>query len=141
MAPNRRGEKGNFPFRTQRLSCENGQWYFQTREGVLNGPYRDMNEAKKALAVFVAEKIHESAEVRHEAIRDASGVDDDMKHMVEELLGFFHSRGETGMAAAMAWAHNRIAELKQDWSGKATQKERIEILFFAMDQDQHFAHR
>ncbi|MDN5849892.1 MAG: DUF6316 family protein [Nitrococcus sp.] len=45
----RRGEKGTIPHRNGRFHCINQQWFFSTREQRLVGPYRDQDEAEKAL--------------------------------------------------------------------------------------------
>jgi len=56
-------------FRSQRIFCTNGQWYFATREGE-RGPYGTRSRAEGALAMFVNEKV--------------------------ELDGFQRSRGKAG---------------------------------------------
>lgn len=141
MGPKRHGEEASYPFRSQRLCCENGQWYFHTREGTLCGPYRDQAQAKKELAIFVAQKIGERPAGQSAASGGVVAIEEELRHMVEELIGFFRSRNEAGVSASLAWAHKRIAELRQDWQGRSTQRERIDILFYAMDQEAHFAHR
>lgn len=141
MSLNRRGEQGNFPFRSQRLCCENGEWYFHTREGTLNGPFADRQEAEKALAVFVAQKILEASANEQEDAEQVVEIEDGLRERVEELLGFFRSQSSAGLSAALAWAHNRISELRRDSPGTSIHKNRIDILLFAMDQDQRFAHR
>ena len=141
MGLNRRGEQGNFPFRSQRLCCENGEWHFHTREGNLNGPFADRQEAEKALAVFVAQKILEASANEQEDAEKVVEIEGGLRERVEELLGFFRSCRSAGLNAALAWAHNRISELRKDSPGTAIHRDRIDILLFAMDQDQHFAHR
>lgn len=138
---NRSGEQGRFPFRSERFYQENGQWYFQTREGTLIGPFKDMAEARKALAVFVAERIQES-QTQNDASGDrAIDADEGFQSMVAELVEFFRSRSDSGEIAALAWARNRIAKLRGDHDRSSSQVERIDILLYVMDQDQHFAHR
>lgn len=141
MALKRRGEESGYPFRSQRLSCENGKWYFHTREGTPFGPFRDQAQAKNELAVFVAQKIGELPAEQLAASAGVVVIEEELRHMVQELLGFFGSRNEAGVSASLAWAHSRIAELRQDWQGRPTQRERIDILFYAMDLEAHFAHR
>lgn len=138
---NRDGEQGHFPFRSERLCQENGRWYFNTREGSLEGPFRTQAEARRALAVFVAAKMHASLNQQTESSDHTVDTGDDFQHMVEELLGFLRLRSESGVAASLAWAHTRIAELKADREGTSCQRERIDILMYVMDHDQHFAHR
>ena len=138
---NRSGEQGNFPFRSERICQENGQWYFHTREGSLIGPFKDVAETKKALAVFVAEMIQRSRTEKGKSSDPAIDCGEGFQHMVEELLEFFRSRSESGETAALAWARNRIDKLKGDRDGSSSQKERIDVLLYAMDQDQRFAYR
>ena len=40
-------------FRSDRMVCENGNWYFTTREGLMQGPFADKLEAQKALAEYI----------------------------------------------------------------------------------------
>lgn len=138
---NRSGEQGNFPFRSERICQENGQWYFHTREGKLVGPFRDIAETKKALAVFVAKMMQGSLVEKVKSSESPIDKGEGLQHMLEELLEFFRSRNESGEAAALAWARNRIAILKGDRDGSASQKERIDVLLYAMNQDQRFAYR
>ena len=141
MNSTRHGEQGHYPFRSERVCCENGRWYFNTREGTLMGPYHDQVEAKKALAVFVAEKIQESGIQHIDADDGLIDAPTDIQHMVEELLGFFRSRSESGLMAALAWAHTRIDDLRSSRDATSSQKERIDILYYAMDQDPRFSYR
>ena len=62
----------------------------------------------------------------------AIGAQDDIQFMVEELAQFYRSRSDGGDTVALAWANNRIAELRRDWK-IARQKERIDILYYAMN--------
>jgi hypothetical protein len=43
-------------FRSQRIFCTNGQWYFATREGE-HGPFGSRARAEAALARFVNDKV------------------------------------------------------------------------------------
>ena len=43
-------------FRSQRIFCTNGQWYFATREGE-RGPFGSRSRAEAALSSFVNEKV------------------------------------------------------------------------------------
>lgn len=138
---NRIGEQGNFPFRSERICQENGQWYFHTLEGKLVGPLRDMAETRKALAVFVAEMMQGSLTEKVNSSESLIDKVEGFQHMLEELLEFFRSRNESGEAAALAWARNRISKLKGDRDGSASQKEQIDVLLYAMNQNQRFAYR
>lgn len=50
---NRQGEQGSVPPRRKRLFMKNKQWYFMTRNGLEHGPYQNLTEAKKELALFL----------------------------------------------------------------------------------------
>ena len=136
----RLGEEQNYPFRSQRLSSENGEWFFNTREGTLSGPYRDPVEAKQALAVFLAQAVHALPSHQRKPISEIVGVQDNVQHLVEELTGFFQARDEVSDIAALAWASNRIGELRKDWEIER-QKERIDILSYVMDQNEYSTKR
>ena len=41
-------------FRTERMFMEGGQWYFHTREGTIEGPFRDMVEASTRLDSYIS---------------------------------------------------------------------------------------
>ena len=43
-------------FRSQRIFCTNGQWYFATREAE-HGPFGSRSRAEAALCRFVIEKV------------------------------------------------------------------------------------
>jgi len=50
---NRQGERGTVPNRRKRVFMKNKQWYFLTRNGLEHGPYQNLTEAKKELALFL----------------------------------------------------------------------------------------
>ena len=138
MVLRRSGEKGKYPFRNQRLCCENGKWYFQTREGTLIGPCDDRGEARQLLAVFLAKAIRSLPEQQDAMNSEPAGAQDGVQDLVEELLEYYRIRHEGGDTAAHEWAVNRIAELGNEQQMKK-QKERIDILYFVMDRDQRSA--
>ncbi|MGD8430382.1 MAG: DUF6316 family protein [Ectothiorhodospiraceae bacterium] len=45
----RKGESGHVPFRNGRFHCIDNKWFFSTRGSALHGPYRDQDEAERAL--------------------------------------------------------------------------------------------
>ena len=49
----REGESGTIPFRTGRFFSQNGAWYFMTREGRAEGPYREKLDAELAAEMYV----------------------------------------------------------------------------------------
>ena len=87
----RHGEESHTPFRNQRLYSENGQWYFDTREGKQFGPYKDKNEAGKALAIFRAQSVHNQNTDRTNKNDPHHGVQDGIESLVEELFFFYTS--------------------------------------------------
>lgn len=50
---NRQGEQGVVPHRRKRLFMKHTRWYFMTRNGPENGPYQNLTEAKRELALFL----------------------------------------------------------------------------------------
>lgn len=40
-------------FRSERIACQNGFYYFNTREGTLEGPYRSRDQAEVAVAFYI----------------------------------------------------------------------------------------
>ena len=68
-------------FRSERLFCCNGQWFFTTREGAL-GPYRNRDQAEVALGRFICEKV----DLRHfQDAREAEVIDLD-RWTIEERV-------------------------------------------------------
>ena len=49
MAANRAGEQGNIPQREERFLEQHQAWFFQTREGAVEGPFDTKNHANRAL--------------------------------------------------------------------------------------------
>ena len=52
----RTDQKDKTYFRSERLFCMNGQWYFCAREGD-HGPYASRDAAERALKRFVNDKV------------------------------------------------------------------------------------
>ena len=50
---NRQGERGSVPQRKKRIFMKDKQWYFLTRNGMEHGPFQNLTEAKKELAIFL----------------------------------------------------------------------------------------
>lgn len=44
-------------FRSDRIACENGQFFFSTREGALNGPYNTRHQAEVAASLFIRDQL------------------------------------------------------------------------------------
>ena len=49
----RRGEQGKIPSRRQRVYMKHRQWYFVSRDGTEHGPYQNLTEARRELALFL----------------------------------------------------------------------------------------
>jgi hypothetical protein len=130
---NRRGEGTHPPFRSQRLFSENGQWYFDTREGKQVGPYPDLTDVKKALAVFLAQKQLIIANSFESDISFSPGAQDGIDHMVEEIFEFFHQYKLKGHTNAIIWANKRLGDLLRDTQDYANRSERVEALRYALD--------
>lgn len=135
MELNRWGEQSHTPFRSRRLYMANGQWHFDTREGKTFGPYRVEFEAKKALAVFIAQIYCSQNLSKPDNIDVHYGVQDGIEHMIEELVPFFHVRNDFGQTTAMAWAHRRLMELTDSRVICSNNKERKEAIEYALDQE------
>ncbi|MDP2229210.1 MAG: DUF6316 family protein [Moraxellaceae bacterium] len=57
----RNGDKRDHThFRSDRITCENGFFYFVTREGTLEGPYRSRQQAEVAAAVYIRDHLDPS---------------------------------------------------------------------------------
>ncbi len=135
MNVKRYGEEGDPPFRTQRLFSENGQWYFETREGTQVGPYRDRQEVKKALAVFIAQRMLLTKH-RHTDDQDyLPGSQDGVEVMVEELREYFSEFQAHGQTAAAAWANQRLQELIRNAGGFSSHTTRVDAIRYALDLD------
>jgi len=133
--PNRYGEQSPPPFRNRRFYSVNGRWFFDTREREQFGPYRDQSEAKKALAIFVAQKLHSRIADRSDNNRLRHGAQDGIEYMVEELLEFVSLRKNHGRTSALAWANQRLKELLDYRKNISNSKERAQALKYAMDQE------
>lgn len=129
----RYGEEGNPPFRSQRLFTENGQWYFDTREGTQVGPFRDINEVKKALAAFVAQRLVLTDTNNNFDSSSMPGSQDGIEHMVEELFDFFLEYKLKGQTAAMLWANQRFRELLRSSEKMPGRSRRMDAIRYALD--------
>ncbi|MEM9255454.1 MAG: DUF6316 family protein [Pseudomonadota bacterium] len=55
MSVKRKDDCGNATrFRTDRMINEDGQWYFFTREGTIEGPFSDRLQARSRLDAYIA---------------------------------------------------------------------------------------
>ncbi len=53
MQKHRSGEEQAMPFRHDRFSCINGDWYFEARGGVQMGPYANREEVESGLKLYI----------------------------------------------------------------------------------------
>lgn len=53
MSDNRVGEVGVIPKRNERFLLSNGDWFFTTREGCIEGPFDDQAQASRGLREFL----------------------------------------------------------------------------------------
>lgn len=44
-------------FRSDRIACENGLFYFTTREGGSKGPFRSRDQAEIAAGIYIREQL------------------------------------------------------------------------------------
>lgn len=49
----REGEDDKTRFRSDRFFCEDGQWFFTTREHTIQGPFESREEAEKELEMYL----------------------------------------------------------------------------------------
>lgn len=49
----REGEEDKTRFRSDRFFCEDGQWFFTTREGGVQGPFESRPEAEQELEMYI----------------------------------------------------------------------------------------
>ncbi|MES9990327.1 MAG: DUF6316 family protein [Candidatus Thiodiazotropha sp.] len=135
MIANRYGEEGYPPFRTQRLFSENGQWYFDTREGTQLGPYHDLKQAKQALALFVAQRLLVTDRNKGDESSFVAGSQDGIEHMVEELFNYLIEYKSKGQTSATVWAGQRLRDLKRERNSIEDHSIRMEAIQFALDQE------
>jgi hypothetical protein len=130
---NRRGEASHPPFRSQRFFLENGQWYFDTREGKQVGPYTELDDVKKALAVFLAQKLLIIDTINQPEEILVPGAQDGIEHMVEEVFEFLHQYKIKGQTGAIIWANSRLGDLLRDGQNLTSRTERVEALKYALE--------
>ncbi|MEJ2455894.1 MAG: DUF6316 family protein [Candidatus Thiodiazotropha sp.] len=133
MVAKRYGEVDNPPFRTQRLFTENGQWYFDTREGTQVGPYHDINEVKKALAVFLAQRLLIAQSNRDSDESFMPGSQDGIEYMVKELFDYYLEYKSKGQTAALLWGNQRLRELLRSGEDLAGCSARMDAIRYAIN--------
>jgi hypothetical protein len=137
MFINRYGEDSRQHFRSQRLFSENGQWYFDTREGHQIGPYYDLKDVKNALAAFISQRLLVSRNGRSEELDYLPGRQDGIEHLVEELYEYYSIYQQNGQTAAVSWAIKRVADLERSRDPSLLGvSARIDALHYAMDLEE-----
>ena len=48
-------DKQEFRFQSNRFVCQNGEWFYMTREGDEHGPFDSMEEAELDLILYIRE--------------------------------------------------------------------------------------
>lgn len=49
----REGEEEKTRFRSDRFFCEDGSWFFTTRENTVQGPFESRDDAERELALYL----------------------------------------------------------------------------------------
>ena len=134
MSSSRNGEHGSHPpFRSKRLYGANAHWYFDAREGAQSGPFSNQYEAKKALAMFVAQHVLARTEngLSHD---DRPGAQDGIEHMVQEVIDILRCHADFGPLAANTWVLSRLEALELNSEHNPATSERMDVLNYAMKQ-------
>jgi len=132
MSSRRHGEPGHSPpYRSKRIYRANGYWYFDTREGTQFGPFENTEEAKKALAFFVAQNIYKRAEGGLNG-EERPGVQDGIEHMVQEILDTLRCYKDFGALAADSWVRCRLEDLELNGKDNANDIECAGVLKYAI---------
>jgi hypothetical protein len=61
-------------YRSERVSAVNGQYFFATREGTLEGPYFTRVDAEREIAMYVRRQIQGDEIVQSRTFQDRHGV-------------------------------------------------------------------
>lgn len=136
MIANRFGEDGHPPFRSRRLFSENGEWYFDTREGAKIGPYHDLKSVKNALAVFIAQRLLVMERSTAGDFSFTAGAQEGIEHLVEELHTFYNLYKTKGQAAAVVWGNQRLRELMRDSADDSGNEGRMDAIRYVLSLDE-----
>jgi hypothetical protein len=95
MRASRKDEQGSHPpFRSKRLYGANAHWYFDAREGMQSGPFSNQDEARKALAMFVAQNVFAGTE---------QGFSRDDRPAHRTALNIWCKKSSTSCVVALTW--------------------------------------
>lgn len=129
----RKGEQCTTPiYRNKRLHRVNNLWYFDTREGTQYGPFQNLEDAKNALAVFLAQKVFECTDEQLKA-DGYPGKQDGIDHLVEEVIEILRCEVDFGVLAAHNWTKSRLEDLESHGEGDPSTEDLIALLKHAMD--------
>lgn len=132
MAVVRKGEDQESKYyRGARIYAANSVWWFDTREGVQFGPFICKLTATCSLAVYIAQHVHESEELKKGAT-ELPGSQDEIAHMVEEIVEVLRQHRDFGETAAANWAQCRLEELRGSGLPASETVERIRVLEFSL---------
>jgi hypothetical protein len=132
MVVSRSGESPDSSFfRSNRIYAADSLWWFDTREGVQFGPFLCRNTAMCALAVFVAQHVHEGKNTRKRT-SGVPGSQDRIAHMIEEILEVLRQNRDFGEMASTNWVRSRLEELRRTRSLTAETAGRIQVLEFSL---------
>ena len=132
MATHRQGEDQAPQFyRSTRIYAANSLWWFDTREGVQFGPFICEIAAICSLAVYVAQHVHEAA-VPVKKINEPPGSQDQISHIIEEVLDLLTQHRDFGEVAAKNWAEWRLEDLRSAGILTSDVVGRIRILEFSL---------
>ncbi len=132
MSSSRKGEHGSHrPFRSKRLYGANAHWYFDAREGMQSGPFSNQEEARRALALFVAQIVFDGTEngLSHD---DRPGAQDGIEYLVQEVIDILRCHTDFGPLAANTWVLSRLEDLELNGENNPTTFERMGVLTYAM---------
>lgn len=135
-APQRLGDAIETRFsRSARIYAANALWWFDTREGVQFGPFLSKGSAICALAIYVAQHVHEAGALQRQPETPA-GHQDNISHLIEEVLEVLGQYRDYGEAAAGNWANSRLIELRKTDTPTAETIGRIRVLKFTLRHPQ-----
>ncbi|MCB1724605.1 MAG: hypothetical protein KDJ39_13025 [Gammaproteobacteria bacterium] len=140
MATVRLGEISDTQYyRSARVYVSNSLWWFDTREGVQFGPFICKISAVCALAVYVAQHVHENGSAAG-VESQPPGAQDHIAHMIEEVLEVLGQNRDFGQVAATNWAKSRLEALRESAAATADTVGRIRVLEFTLRHpDQTFS--
>lgn len=130
MPAKRHGEESHIPFRSGRFYSVGSEWYATTREGRDLGPFRSREEAKMAIAAYVAEL---SALEGQPTAAELSTESDSIEARVQELREFMRVREERGLDTALQWAQDRVMRFQVEPMPPREREDRLAALHYLIE--------